>query len=146
MCWFVSQGVGTKQCNKGSQGAVSEVDVLIMAHNEGPCLPLCASTQQQWRPTQTHTDTHICMHTHTYPGQAAARLSSPKIIRHQNEFSCFFSFFPPPPLFVLFMCWNSGDWLMQLTCSHHEFSLRHYMATLQERGSWCYNDAINMHA
>lgn len=95
----------------------------------------CASTQQHWRPTHTHT------HTYTYTGQAAARLSSPKIIRHQNEFPCFFFL----PLFVLFMCWNSGDWLMQLTCSHHEFSLHHYMGTLQEQGSCDYRDAINMH-
>lgn len=35
---------------------------------------------------------------------------------------------------------------MQLTCSHHEFSSRHYMDTLQVRVSCCYNDAINMHA
>lgn len=47
-------------------------------------------------------------------------------------------------LFILFMCWNSGDWLMQLTCSHHEFSLHHYMGTLQEQGSCDYRDAINM--
>lgn len=34
---------------------------------------------------------------------------------------------------------------MQLTCSHHEFSLHHYMGTLQEHGSCDYWDAINMH-
>lgn len=48
----------------------------------------CASTKQHWWPTHTHT--HRDIHTHTYTGQAAARLSSPKIIRHQNEFPCFF--------------------------------------------------------
>lgn len=95
----------------------------------------CASTQQHWWPTLTHTLTH------TNTGQAAARLSSPKIIRHQNEFPCFFSL----PLFILFMWWNSGDWLMQLTCSHHEFSLHHYMGTLQEQESCDYRDAISMH-
>lgn len=47
----------------------------------------CASTQQHWRPTQMHT--HI-----KYTGQATARLSSPKIIRHQNEFPGFFCFLP----------------------------------------------------
>lgn len=34
---------------------------------------------------------------------------------------------------------------MQLTCSHHEFSLHHYMDTLQEQGNSDYRDAINMH-
>lgn len=88
-------------------------------------------------------NTHARAHTRiTYTGRAAARLSSPKIIRHQNEFPCFFFFFLP--LFVLFMYWNSGDWLLRLTCSHHEFSLHHYMGTLQEQGSCDYRDAINM--
>ena len=50
----------------------------------------CASTKQHWRPTHRHTCAHRDIHTHTYTGQAAARLSSPKIIRHQNEFPCFF--------------------------------------------------------
>lgn len=35
---------------------------------------------------------------------------------------------------------------MQLTCSHHEFSLHHYMGTLQEPGRLNYSDGINMHA
>lgn len=86
MCWLVAQDVGTKQCNKGSQAVVSGVDVVIMAHNEGPCLPLCIY--------QATLTTYTSTHTHTCTGQAAARLSSPKIIRHQNEFPCFFS----PPL------------------------------------------------
>lgn len=102
----------------------------------------CASTQQHRRPPHTHTHTQVHAHTYTYTGQASARLSSPKIIRHQNEFPCFFFFLL---LFILFMYWNSGDWLLQLTCSHHEFSLHHYMGTLQEQGSCDYRDAINMH-
>lgn len=54
------------------------------------CAYCCANTDD------LHTHTYTCMHTHTYAGQAAARLSSPKIIRHQNEFSC--CFFAPPPV------------------------------------------------
>lgn len=95
--------------------------------------------------TYTHTQDTRTHKTHTHTGLAAARLSSPKIIRHQNEFPCFFFFFFFLPLFILFMCWNSGDWLMQLTCSHHEFSLHHYIGTLQEHGSCDYRDGINMH-
>lgn len=34
---------------------------------------------------------------------------------------------------------------MQLTYSHHEFSLHHYTDTLQEQGNCDYRDAIDMH-
>lgn len=134
MCWFVAQGVGTNNATKVPRLLYLGWMYSLWPIMKGPAYR-CASTQQHWRPTHTH------IRTHTYTGQAAARLSSPKIIRHQNEFPCFLFLL----LFILFMCWNSGDWLMQLTCSHHEFSLHHYMDTLQEPGSCDYRDAINMH-
>lgn len=47
-CW-------NKQCNKGFPAVVSGVDVLIMAYNEGPCLPLCIYSATLTTYTNAHT-------------------------------------------------------------------------------------------
>lgn len=65
--------------------------------------------------------------THTRTDQATW-LSSLKIIRHHYEFPCFLL----PPLVHFIHVLELWEWLMQLTCSHHEFSLRYYICTLPE--------------
>lgn len=101
-------------------------DVLIMAHNEGAC---CASTTEHRGPTHTHT-------------VQATWLSSLKIIRHHYEFPCFLL----PPLVHFIHVLELWEWLMQLTCSHHEFSLCYYICTLWEHGRHDYGDGINTRA
>lgn len=64
----------------------------------------CASAQPHWRPTHTHT--HACIH--SYTGRAASRLSNQKIIRHQNDFSCFFVFFVSCSFYSCAGTWETG--------------------------------------